>query len=469
MGNDNSTSNRISRRDLVKGTAAGAGAAALLGPLDIARAAGWPASSGVTVTLATNASFQTYKGLHGGPLYTELAAELKRQTGIILNVVFIPENLLYNKVQLDIVGGARRYDMMETGAGGAKQFGMAGRLLALPRPKDIGDFFPGDIQQYSLGSKLYGYPKITDTNLYYWRTDLVKKAGFDATRPPATLAEARARAIALTVDANGRHPNDPKFDRGRVVVYGDNYKGTAGLANTWEWYNYLFEYGGEILSDKNYALTLDQPAAVDSLQWVVDNFRTYKIYPDGVPTFDYTEFASLFYQGKVATCLNWPYMYTAAQDPKQSKVAGKVAVGLRPGKVTHGGELGGWSINVLKQTSHPDEAVAIAAFLSSPDAMRVYSSAANGLTPARKSLFDDLTKRDPALYSAVSANLAHGKGLNLLATGPSWMACENVLQQAIQSALIGKATPKAALSQATSSISAILRQNRFYEQIRQIS
>ncbi len=232
MGNDNSTSNRISRRDLVKGVAAGAGAAALLGPLDIARAAGRPASSGVTVTLATNASFQTYKGLHGGPLYTELVAELKRQTGIILNVVFIPENLLYNKVQLDIVGGARRYDMMETGAGGAKQFGMAGRLLALPRPKDIGDFFPGDIQQYSLGSKLYGYPKITDTNLYYWRIDLVKKAGFDAMRPPATLAEARARAIALTVDANGRHPNDPKFDRGRVVVYGDNYKGTAGLANT---------------------------------------------------------------------------------------------------------------------------------------------------------------------------------------------------------------------------------------------
>jgi len=457
MTNDVSTT-RLSRRGLVIGGASGLGAAALLGPLDVARAARRYAGSKPTLNLATSAGALT--------TYAGLADDFKKQTGITLNVIGFPENALYDKIQLDIASGARRFDLALTGAGGAKQFGLAGHLLPLPRPKDIGDFFTAAIQQYSIGGKLFGYPTTTDTNLYYWRTDLAKKAGLDATRPPATLDEFRRHAIALTVDTKGRHPDDRNFDQSSVAVYGANYKGSASLACTWEWYNYLFAYGGDVLRNGDYTVTVDQPAAVAALQWVVDNYRTYKIYPQGVPTFDYTEFHTLFYAGKVATCLNWPYMYAAAQDPKLSKVAGKVAVGLRPGKATHGGELGGWSIGALSQTRYPEEAIAAATFFSSPRAVHLYAT--RGQTPARRSAFKELTAQQPALYRAISDNLAHGRGLNLLATGPSWPACEKILAQAVQQALIGQASPKDALSAARSSITGILRRNRFYEQVRKV-
>jgi len=79
-----------------------------------------------------------------------------------------------------------------------------------------------------------------------------------------------------------------------------------------------------------------------------------------------------------------------------------------------------------------------------------------------------LTAQQPALYRAISDNLAHGRGLNLLATGPSWPACEKILAQAVQQALIGQASPKDALSAARSSITGILRRNRFYEQVRKV-
>ncbi len=174
MTSDVSTT-RLSRRGLVIGGASGLGAAALLGQRRVARAARRYAGSKPTLNLATSAGALT--------TYAGLADDFKRQTGITLNVIGFPENALYDKIQLDIASGARRFDLALTGAGGAKQFGLAGHLLPLPRPKDIGDFFTAAIQQYSIGGKLFGYPTTTDTNLYYWRTDLAKKAGLDATRP----------------------------------------------------------------------------------------------------------------------------------------------------------------------------------------------------------------------------------------------------------------------------------------------
>jgi ABC-type glycerol-3-phosphate transport system substrate-binding protein len=389
-----------------------------------------------------------------------LRTRFEELTGAKVNYVPLPENEMYDKVRLELSTSSGQYCMMETGAGGAKDYGLSGFLLALPMPPDVYDFYEGDVAQYSIGGELYGMPKVADTNLLYWRTDLFEAAGLDPTKPPQTYDEFREYAIKLTTDTSGRHPGDEGFDPNNIDVYGSAFKGTAGLASTWEWYNYLYAFGGDLM-DAEYQPTLNSPEAVESLQWVVDNFRTHNIYPADTPTYDYTEFHTLFIQGRVAMAVNWPYMWSMVQDPAQSQVVDKVMVGRKPGEATHGGNIGGWSWNVFEMCKTPELATAFAKWMGSPDASLAYAEAGIG-NPVRKSVAALMAEKDPVLYAAINENLADGRGVKWLDTGPSWMEIEKAQYQAIQQALIGEKEPQAALDEANQAALDILTRNKFY-------
>lgn len=391
-----------------------------------------------------------------------LRTRFNELSGASVNYVILPENEMYDKVRLELANNSGTYCMIETGAGGAKDFGLSGFLLPIPTPPDIGDFYEGDVAQYSIGGELYGMPKVADTNLLYWRTDLFEAAGLDPTQPPQTYDQFREYALKLTTDVNGKHPGEDGFDANNIAVYGSAFKGTAGLASNWEYYNYLYAFGGDLF-DADYNPTLNSPEAVAALQWVVDNLND-GIYPADTNTFDYTEFHNLFIQGKVAMAINWPYMWGLVQDPAQSQVVDKVAVGRKPGQVTHGGNIGGWSWNVFKVCANPDLAIAFARWMGSPDASLAYAEANIG-NPVRKSVSAVVAENDPVLAAAIGANLGDGRGVKWIDTGPSWMEIEKVQYQAIQEALIRAKTPQAAFDDANAAIIEILNRNKFYEEL----
>lgn len=397
-----------------------------------------------------------------GEVYNELTASFEDATGATVNLIPIPENQMYNQVRLSLLSGACPYDMMETGAGGAKDYGLSGFLAPLPTPPDIDDFFEGDVNQYSIDGELYGMPLYSDTNLLYWRTDLFEEAGLDPNRPPQTYDEFREYAQRLTVDANGKRADEEGFDPNNVEVWGSAFKGSQNLASTWEWYNYLYAWGGDVF-DEDYNITVNEPAAVDSLQWVVDNYREYGIYPLGILTFDYTEFQTLFLEGKIAMAINWPYMYELVQDPESSKVVGKVAVGRKPMQVTHGGNIGGWSMNVFKDCPNQDIAVDFAKWFARPEATRMYAGVGN--VPVRKSVLSEVAAGEGQPWQAIQENLVDGQMVSALATGESWMPIEQVLQVAIQRSFTGEATPQQALDQAAEEIAGILDDNGFYTDV----
>jgi multiple sugar transport system substrate-binding protein len=397
-----------------------------------------------------------------GEVYNELTASFEDATGATVNLIPVPENQMYNQVRLSLLSGACPYDMMETGAGGAKDYGLSGFLEPLPTPPDIDDFFEGDVNQYSIDNELYGMPLYSDTNLLYWRTDLFEEAGLDPNRPPQTYDEFREYAQRLTVDANGKRADEEGFDPNNVEVWGSAFKGSQNLASTWEWYNYLYAWGGDVF-DEDYNITVNEPAAVDSLKWVVDNYREYGIYPPGILNFDYTEFQTLFLEGKIAMAINWPYMYEVVQDPESSKVVGKVAVGRKPMQVTHGGNVGGWSMNVFKDCPNQDIAVDFAKWFARPEAARMYAGV--GIVPVRKSVLSEVAAEEGQPWQAIQENLVDGQMVSALATGESWMPIEQVLQVAIQRSLTGEATPQQALDQAAEEIAGILDENGFYTDV----
>ena len=95
---------------------------------------------------------------------------------------------------------------------------------------------------------------------------------------------------------------------------------------------------------KNYTPRLTSPQAVAALQHMVDCVQ----YADkGVQSYDFTASTDAFSAGKTAMMLMWSTIGGPVYNPKSSKVAGKVDVGVPPGKGT--AVRGGWGMG------HPEE------------------------------------------------------------------------------------------------------------------
>lgn len=391
----------------------------------------------------------------------ELKTSFEAASGATVVYNPIPENQLYNKVRLSIVGKTGAYDGVFTGAGGAKDFGMSGRLAPIERAPDIEDFFASDVAQYSVGDTLYGAPLSSDTNIFYWRKDLFEAAGLDPDTPPATYEQVQEYAVKLTTDANGKHPGEEGFDANKIEVYGLAFKGAKALASTWEWYNYLFAFGGNVFDDK-FNVVVNQPEAVASLQWLTDNFREKQIYPADTLTIDYSEYDALWLQGRVAMGINWPYMYARLQDPAQSLVVDKVNIGRKPAQATHAGNIGGWSFNVI--AGSPNQAVALdfAKWVQRKKTAEMVVSA--GTPPPRISVIEAKAAEASEAgqpWKAIAENLRDGQMVTPIATGDSWLPIESALQTAIQESLLGQKTPQQALDDAAAAIKGILERNGF--------
>jgi len=419
------------------------------------------AFAGQSISVVLNAG--VLSGEASRAAFEELRTGFEAQSGASVEYVPLPENQMYDQVLLEFSTNSGKFDMMHTGAGGAKDYGLSGFLVPLPMPPDVDDFFEADLAQYTVGEDLYGLPMTGDINILYWRTDLFEAAGLDPSVPPATYDEFRDFAIRLTTDSNGLHPGDDGFDENNIEVYGSAFKGIAGLASSWEWYNYLYAFGGELM-DAELNPTLDSPESVASLAWVVDNFRVHQIYPRDVPVYDYTEFQTLWLQGKLAMGVNWPYLYALSQDPSQSQVVDKFAVGVKPSQVTAGGEIGGWSWNVFQMSKSQDLAIAFAKWMASPAAGRAYS-AGGSANPVRRSVAAEPAKADPVLAKAVADNKETRRSVAWLSTGASWLKIERVQYEAIQRALIGDASPEDALRDANQEVRGILEEDGFYENL----
>lgn len=385
-------------------------------------------------------------------------------SGAKVNVISFPKQKdMLDAINLALATNSGEFDVMTSGAGGAKEYGLGGHLNPLPTPPDIDDFYTGDINQYSIGGKLMGIPSIADTNILYWRTDLFEQAGLDPNKPPKTYSELTEYAKLLTIDKNGKNSTEEGFDKNNIDIYGYGFRGEASLASPWQWYNYLFAFGGDLF-DSEYNIIIDQPESVASLQWVVDNYRVHNIMPADTPVYDYGAFHTLFIQGKMAMAVNWPYMYGMSQDPEQSNVVGKVAVGRKPMEVRHAGNMGGWSWSVLKMSQKQELAEAYAKWNGNPD-MAVYNAVLRGNAPARKSATERMIEENPVIAGAIAQNLPDNMGVKWIDTGPSWMALEKETWKFIQFALTGEKTPEQALKDAKVEMEKILKRDRFYEEI----
>ncbi len=220
--------------------------------------------------------------------------------------------------------------------------------------------------------KLYAAPYTADGALLYYRKDLLKKVG---AQPPQTWAEMKQickKVIALP-ETKGMSCYAGQFEK---------YEGlTANFAEA------VNSAGGSIIGE-NGKPVVDSPEAKRGLEFLVKGFKSGMIPREAI-TYKEETSRRAFQTGKLVFLRNWPYVYSLANDPKTSKVAGKFGVAPIPGLKGKGvSSLGGHNLAISAYAKNKQTALDFIKFFTAKEQQRK-SLVEASLAPTLKSLYDD--------------------------------------------------------------------------------
>jgi trehalose/maltose transport system substrate-binding protein len=288
------------------------------------------------------------------------------------NHEFLVTNLASGSGQMDVLTG----DVIWV-----PEFYGAGWLLS-PAPymskADLAGYYPGALNAVSYLGKLAGIPWYVDGGMLFYRQDLLSKYHFSV---PATYDQLVHQAQVILQGERSANPN----------LMGFLWQASQAEVLVCDWVEFLGAFGGSVLNAKGLP-TMNSPQAKAALTFLHDLIYKYKISPQAVTTMVEEPSRIPFTQGNAIFLRNWSYTWGLAQNPKESKVVGKVGVAPLPrGAGGHStSNEGGFQFMVAKSTKHPAEAVTLAKFLSSQQS-QIYYATNNGFSPTRPAVLSDPT------------------------------------------------------------------------------
>lgn len=370
------------------------------------------ADNGVVISLYTPAN--------EGATFTEIAQRCTGQFGgrFVIRQFSLPRSADDQRLQLArrLTGNDRTLDVMALDVVWTAEFADAG--WALPLSEDpagraeadaTSDTLPGPLATARRQHTLYAAPMTTNTQLLWYRADLMEK-------PPATWDSMVAEATRLHA------ADEPSW----IAVQAKQYEGLVAWFNT-----LLVSAGGQVLSEDGKTVTLtDTPAHRAATVKALQILKAVATAPGADPSITQTDEGTArlaFEEGKAALEVNWPFVLPSllenavkggvrflplnqrpelagsidrlggfAPTDQQFRAAYQAAKSVfgfapypdvqpgRPAKVT----IGGLNLAVAKTTRHRAEAFeAVRCLRSLPN--QKYVSIEGGLPTVRTSLYSD--------------------------------------------------------------------------------
>lgn len=257
------------------------------------------------------------------------------------------------------------------------EFASAGWALPLDRffpSAERQEFLQAPIHANTYRGQIFGVPVFIDTGLLYFRRDLLQKNGFAAPRTwPELIRQAK-----VVLDRE-RNPG--------LTGFSGQFKQYEGLiCNMME---YILSNGGAFWDEESLRSALDQPRAKQAVEFV-RNHIIREISQRGVLAYEEPESLNVFIQGKAIFHRNWPYAWKIANDPEQSRVAGKVGMTILP--AFPGGKsvatLGGWQLGISRFSRKTEPAWKFVSFMTSAKIQKRITLS-TGRAPTRKLLYQD--------------------------------------------------------------------------------
>ncbi|MCW5625996.1 MAG: sugar ABC transporter substrate-binding protein [Burkholderiales bacterium] len=390
-----------------------------------------------------------------------MAPEFTKRTGIKVDVEMYEHSEAVNKVMLDLNARRARYDFIlqphrELGkfvANGHLQ--PVDRFLADARLRDP-SFEPDRVLYPALWreiswykGKVYGFP-FTALTMYAWyRADLLndpkEKAGFKAKygydlHAAKTWKEYRDLA--------------EWFHRPDKGLYGTAIQGKRHEALWYEWLNFLYSFGGDVLDVKSGSdcgpVIVNSPAAVESLEYYKS---LMKFSPPDTLNYFWDDVMALMQQGKVFELIMWnDATYAVAEDKEQSTVAGRMAFDVLPqGKGGATGQVEGWSYLIPAYSKKQQAAYLFIQWMMAYD--QQLKQHLNGGASARPDVYAAADVRKLA-YS--KASMETNEVARPKATLPQSAEMTDIMVRELSTYLAGQKSAKAALDTSAKDIAKLL-------------
>jgi len=282
--------------------------------------------------------------------------------------------------------------------------------------------------------KMWGLPMGGETTGLFYRTDMFEAAGIEG--PPETWEEFEQTAAALTDESAG--------------TYGYELFATEAA---YYWYPWLYQAGGELLSEDGKEVRFTTDEAKESAEFYVG-------LTDYAPA-DYLNSNS--YDGRVAFAEGQVAMYMAGAwfagtlSDEFPEIDGKWATAPLPeGPAGCKTTIAGDSLVMLDQTDNPDAAWLWMEFLSSPEILARMTYKTEGtLLPPLTSLLEseEITKEKPVLKGFIDLMDC---GVASTVSNPQFPRVETILNEELAKAMYGEQSAAEALDNAAQQAEAIL-------------
>lgn len=317
-----------------------------------AASSGNSTSSGGKTTIVWEAGVITHNGLRKALIQ----AFEKKNPNIKVKLINEPAKSTASVITTTISSGSKTPDVYLGDVIWPAQFGNAGLAKPLNKlfPKSFWNrFSPGLVKGATYNGNVYGAPFFVDTAFLYYRKDLLKKAGIQS--PPTTWEQLKKDAQTM--------------QKKNLVKYGFVWQGAPYEGLTCDFEEYLADAGGQVLN-KNGKAAIKSPQTKKALTFM-KSLITSGVTPKSVTNDQENQSMNVFANGDAAFLRNWSYGWGVSQDPKQSKVAGKVGVTVLPtfkGQSKHYSTVGGWNLMINPHSTHMNADKKFVDFLTSKQA-----------------------------------------------------------------------------------------------------
>ena len=274
---------------------------------------------------------------------------------------------------------------------------------------------------------MYGLPFDAETTGLFYRTDRFEEAGIAA--PPKTWEEFEATAAKLT--------NPAEKEYGFILFAPES---------AYYWYPWLWQNGGELLSEDNQEVRFNSPEAKEAAEFYVG---LTKYVPKDFLNSNSWDGRVAFAQGRVAMYVAGAW-FAGTLTSEFPKINGKWATAPLPeGSAGCATTIAGDNLVVFEGSKNHDAAWLWIEFLSRPEnlAKWTYLSPGSTLLPPVKSILEspEVVEKKPILKGFVEAMEC---GVASRIANPKWPQIEEALNQQLGKAMYGDVTASEALDNA---------------------
>lgn len=305
-------------------------------------------------------------------------------------------------------------------------------------PKALVDDLPASsFATTTVGGKRYGTVFTLSLLTLFYNKELLEQAGFK--EAPKTWDEMKACAKEMT--------RDGRF--GFVLNYGD----PAGIGGTASyWMVFLQQAGGKLYGEDGMP-SFKSDEGVAALQMMVDLMPSTD--PGSISYAGINDATNVLLAGRAGMMMNWPFMWNAGNDPKQSQIVGKMTSALLPAGPKGSASIDGtdaWTIT--KSSKNQDKAQKLVEFYLDAEVQK-RQVLDTGWLPIRLSVLADPEVQAKAPNAAVVLEQAKHPYDSFVTADYNQVTV--AIGTEVQQALQGSKTAAQAIADAQDAVTAIVK------------